>query len=573
MNEMTKSSILKLDAERELAFNELFEKLVYEMTREGKKNIPLIEQTLIEISTMLRLSRGVTRVYRNPDEEHLGGGETLCCFDLGIEDTLVHECRTMTSVMNIVWAGVYMSPYEKPLTEAERFKIDLVLRTNLSFISRNRLHDIVKELAFKDNMGLPNQRSMTKYISANYGTDNFGGCVAVHYNLRHFTLVNQEIGRKSSAAVLIKHFETMRMIIGADGELFRLGGDNFVGIFKRERVKDVLSFLTEASISYADSRAPITVTCTVGVYDIPFGTVINDLSDVMEKIVAAQRAAQSGGKERIVFFSEYLFDRKKRSMRVQQLFPEALRNEEFKVYYQPKVNVMTGEICGAEALCRWFRNGSIVPPGDFIPMLEETIEICRLDLYMLEHVCRDIRRWLDEGRDVVRISVNLSRKHMMNSGLVDTVNDIIDRCGIEHKYIEVELTETTTDDEFNDLKRVVSGLQQAGIFTSVDDFGIGYSSLNLIRAIPWNVLKVDRSFLPVAGDSANSTRSVMFKYVVAMARELGLECIAEGVETEQQLKILRENNCELAQGFLFDRPLPVEEFEKRLEMHAYKIEE
>ena len=190
---------------------------------------------------------------------------------------------------------------------------------------------------------------------------------------------------------------------------------------------------------------------------------------------------------------------------------------------------------------------------------------------MLDHVCRSIRRWLDEGRRVVRVSVNLSRKHMMDIDLLKHIIDIIDNNNVPHKYIEVELTETTTDVEFRDLKRVVSGLQRAGVSTSVDDFGMGYSSLNLIKEVPWNVLKIDRSFLPVEDDDDSSTRSVMFKYVVAMAKELGLECIAEGVETKSQVDVLKDNNCELAQGFFFDKPLPEKEFERRLDVHRYQL--
>ncbi|MCH5250300.1 MAG: EAL domain-containing protein, partial [Lachnospiraceae bacterium] len=134
-----------------------------------------------------------------------------------------------------------------------------------------------------------------------------------------------------------------------------------------------------------------------------------------------------------------------------------------------------------------------------------------------------------------------------------------------HKYIEIELTETTTDVEFKDLKRTIGGLQQSGISTSVDDFGIGYSSLNLIKEIPWNVLKLDKSLLPDLGDESPVQNGVMFKYVVAMAQEMGLECIAEGVETKEQVKLLADNKCNLAQGFYFDKPLPVEEFETRLD--------
>lgn len=125
--------------------------------------------------------------------------------------------------------------------------------------------------------------------------------------------------------------------------------------------------------------------------------------------------------------------------------------------------------------------------------------------------------------------------------------------------------------EFKDLRRVVDGLHQQNIYTSVDDFGMGYSSLNLIRVVPWNVLKVDRIFLPLDGEAKDSTRSVMFKHVMAMAKEIGLECIVEGVETPAQLELLRQNDCELAQGYLFDKPLPLEEFEKRLDKKRYPI--
>ena len=211
-------------------------------------------------------------------------------------------------------------------------------------------------------------------------------------------------------------------------------------------------------------------------------------------------------------------------------------------------------------------------PMEFIPVLEMNMDICTLDFHMLEVVCRDIRKWIDEGKTIPRISVNFSRKHLMNPDLVDNILSIIDKYEVPHSYIEIELTETTTDVEFRALQRIVGALQKEGICTSVDDFGMGYSSLNLIRVIPWNVLKVDRCFLPLGEENESSVNNIMFKNVIAMAREMGLETIVEGVETTEQLQLLRDNKCDLAQGFLFDKPLPVEEFEKRLDMKKYAIE-
>ena len=260
-------------------------------------------------------------------------------------------------------------------------------------------------------------------------------------------------------------------------------------------------------------------------------------------------------------------------MRIKQLFPIAMQSEEILVVYQPKINIETNGIVGAEALSRWYHSGKLVMPMDFIPVLEQSMDICKLDFYVLDRVCRDIRRWLDEGRPVVRISVNLSRRHLIDLDLLDHILSIIDRNRVPHKFIEIELTETTTDVEFKDLKRIVTGLQEAGVFTSVDDFGIGYSSLNLIKEIPWDILKVDKDFLPENTNASQNRQNIMFRHVVSMAKEIGLTCVAEGVETGDQLEILRSNGCNIAQGYYYDKPLPVSEFEKRLERHFYPQKE
>ena len=352
----------------------------------------------------------------------------------------------------------------------------------------------------------------------------------------------------------------------------RLGGDAFVCLCEQEKLNELLEYLSEVIVPYDKCGNTVTVTAYAGIFCIPDGYSVSNPNDIMGKIMQAYRAAQNGGREHFVYYNDSLLMDKERTMRIQKKFPQALRSGEFHVFYQPKVNIETGELCGAEALCRWFTPEGMVSPGEFIPVFELSNDICKLDFYMLDKVCGHIRRWIDEGRRVVRISVNLSRKHMLNSDLLTNIMSIIDRHNVPHEYIEIELTETTTDVEFKDLRRVVDGLHKENICTSVDDFGMGYSSLNLIRVVPWNVLKVDKIFLPKDDDAEDSIRSVMFKYVVAMARELGLECIAEGVETPTQLAVLRDNNCDLAQGFLFDKPLPVEKFEKRLDMRTYPVD-
>lgn len=265
-----------------------------------------------------------------------------------------------------------------------------------------------------------------------------------------------------------------------------------------------------------------------------------------------------------VFFDENLKKNRNEVKLVESAFSDAIENEEFQVYYQPKVYLKDYTLRGAEALCRWFKDGKMIPPDKFIPALEQSKSICVLDFYMLEHVCCDIRRWLDEGRPVVKVSVNLSRRHLGDMDLLDNIISRIDKYNVPHKYIEIELTETTTDVKFSDLRKIVFGLREAGISTSIDDFGMGYSSLNLIKELPWSVLKIDKSFLPDENDT-DSQKYVMLKHIIALAQDIGLECIVEGVASSEHVRLLKENNCFLAQGFYFDRPMSVEGFEKRLD--------
>ena len=349
-----------------------------------------------------------------------------------------------------------------PLSEEDTQRVTMIMDMILSFISRNRLEDIVERLTFFDDNGYRNLRSFIRYLEQLNEKNDFSKRTAVHFNLRHFSLINREIGRSSGDVVIRNYFDLLEKTIGDKGLICRVGGDNFVAIFKDDILEAVLDILNGVPIVYdVNNTKRIMVSASTGVFRIPDGFIYERPDDIMDRIVSSSRAAKNGGKESIVFFDDDMIVDKEKTMQVQQLFPQAMQKGEFKVFYQPKIDIDTGEIVGAEALCRWFRDGKVIPPIDFIPILEQTTDICRLDFYMLNHVCRDIRQWLDEGRKVVRISVNLSRKHMMDIDLLERIIGIVDMNRVPHQYIEIELTETTTDVEFRDLKRVVSGLQQA----------------------------------------------------------------------------------------------------------------
>ncbi|WP_303790065.1 bifunctional diguanylate cyclase/phosphodiesterase [Ruminococcus flavefaciens] len=559
--------------ERVFEFYKLFEELISSMTSDDYDEEKIIAN-VSRLAVFFGLSKATSEFYRTVTDEKLGNGTIKVGYDSG-ENGEVYRCeRVIAKSMVVIKCVAYRSPDMGRLEEDEEEKLRLAMRAILSFISRHRLEGVVEKLIFFDTFGYPNIQSFLRYIEMLTNRNSLGGNVAIHFNLRHLTLINRDIGRSAGDVAIHNYFNMIKDVIGEKGIICRVGGDNFVAVFDDSLLEDVLSILRGAPVVYEPNTGKrIMLSASTGVFRIPKDYTYEAPGDIMDRILSSSQAAKLGGKDSVVFFDEKMEIGKEKRMHIQKLFPIALEKKEFKVFYQPKIDIKTGKLVGAEALCRWIRDGKIVPPMEFIPILEQNTDICQLDFYMLESVCSDIRRWLDEKSNVVRISVNFSRKHMMDVDLLEHIIKIVDKYNVPHEYIEIELTETTTDVEFRDLKRVVSGLQQQGIFTSVDDFGMGYSSLNLLREIPWNVLKVDKSFLPVDDDNSTSSRAVMFKYVVAMAKDLGLECIAEGVETQRQVKVLRENQCLYAQGFLFDRPLPLTDFEERLRTNHYDVDE
>ena len=555
-----------MEQAREKAYYDLFERMIDQMNDPDHFVRADFVKTLSEICELLHIAKGVTEFYISPSHEKAGDGERLIDYDNGRGEEMILRRRIISKSGSVIIGTLYGAGEDLPFGPVELHRTDILLRALLAFVGRNRLLKAVERFAYFDEQEFPNVRSFFRHLSQLGMQGRIGDHVAAAFNLRHFALINQQLGRELGDVIMSNYVNLMGMAAGADGIVCRLGGDNFVMLFDREAMEEVREILAGVPVVYDEAtEQQVMISSTAGLFVIPQGYEMHSPAEIMERIVAALQEARRSSGETIAFYDEQLYEKRERAMRIQNLFPEAMAKGEFRVFYQPKVNVENGQVVGAEALCRWFRDGQIISPGEFIPVLEQSMEICRLDFHMLRLVCRDINRWLSEGKRAVRVSVNLSRKHMADLDLLEHLIKIIDEERTPHEYVEIELTETTTDVGFRDLKRVVSGLQKEGVCTSVDDFGMGYSSLNLIREIPWNVLKIDRCFLPADEEEENSTTSRMYKHVVAMAGDLSLECVTEGVETKKQVEILKNNHCQVAQGFFFDRPLPVEEFEERLD--------
>lgn len=549
-----------------------YSRLLNEFIIEGEKieqyRGPAFNKILEPICKFLRISRISSAVFDSTCDSAIIKSAPHIYYDDGNADSTrvlkftennVRACKANYSFMQ--------SKSGQDWSEEEVQQIEAFEKLIYTFCDRSYASTIAKDLSMFDNdlmvYPLTFFLATVKNLIRQGRIGEFGG---VYFNIKHFSSINDRFGRDCATNIMKQFIHGIQEKILYEECICRVGGDNFVVLFKKDNLNIIKNYLSGMPITFNDGET-VTVTTTAGYYMIPEAT--ESATDVMDRISTAYQLAKSVYKRPFLFYDDEIMQHQTHVKEIEMMFPSAIENEEFKVFYQPKTQLNNYQLAGAEALCRWFRNGKVISPGEFIPVLEGSKAICTLDFYMLDHVCRDIRRWLDEGREAVKVSVNLSRLHLGDEDLLESILRIIDKYKVPHHFIEIELTETTTDVDYKELKKVVYGLREQDISTSVDDFGVGYSSLNLIREMPWNVLKIDKSFLPTQEEEDKDPSKVkMLRHIITMSQDLGLECIVEGVETAEQVKLLKDCKCYLAQGFYFDRPLPVKEFEQKLESAA-----
>ncbi len=349
--------------------------------------------------------------------------------------------------------------------------------------------------------------------------------------------------------------------------LGRLGGDNFTALVLKERTEMFLQFLSGV-ITYGvlgGKEMPVKISAVAGVLELDDS--ITDNGSILNDAAMAMNMAKHVVKKPFMFASEQMRAKGFKDKQIESSFMEALYNGEFKVYYQPKVSGQDYRIVGGEALSRWFKDGVMMPPMDFIPVIERNAMVCLLDFYVLEQVCKDITQWIKEGIKVGRISVNFSRKHLSNPHLVEDIMDILRKYDMAGRYIEIELTETVDEVESNLLIEFIKRMKYHKVRISIDDFGTGYSSLNMLRSFSVDVLKIDKSFI----DNLDERNKIVLSNIIRMAHELSMEVVAEGVETKEQALYLGEIGCHTLQGYLFDKPLAKEEFERKLQSGTYEV--
>ena len=288
-----------------------------------------------------------------------------------------------------------------------------------------------------------------------------------------------------------------------------------------------------------------------------------DLEQDYNNAVTARNTLNDKEDSGIAFFDLKLVEERKWRDQVEEHCREALEKQEFVVYYQPKYDPKSKYMKGTEALIRWQSPAlGFVSPGKFIPIFEHNGFITEIDHYMLEHVAMDQKKWLEQGIECVPISVNISRAHFIESDLAEQIRDTVDRIGTPRNLIEIELTESAFFDDKNALIKTISKLKEYGFAVSMDDFGSGYSSLNSLKDMPLDILKLDAEFF--RGDGQGERGKIVVSETIKLAQSLKMRTVAEGVEIKEQVEFLEEQGCDMIQGYYYSEPLPADKYVDKL---------
>lgn len=438
------------------------------------------------------------------------------------------------------------------------------------FADITHLKESEQELAYLAHhdvlTGLPNRLMIQSQLEQSLGSAQREGkkLALLLLDLDRFKDVNDSFGHASGDELLQQVADVLRDRLRQADVISRMGGDEFAILLGDIKFEEDAGIVADDIIRHLSRRwhlsngCEVAVGVSVGISLYPTHSL--DASSLLQHADAALYRAKSEGRGRFHYFTEELTLDARHRLELEAKLMRAITNNELEVYYQPQLNIETGELVGAEALVRWNDpDRGLVMPGDFIPLAEQTGLVAEIGKFVLESGCRTMKAWLDQGKKPITLAVNLSPVQIRHTDMFELVSNVLEDTGLEPKYLELELTESALMERETESIELLQRLRDLGVRIAIDDFGTGYSSLAYLKKFPLDVLKIDKSFVDEIPNDKDDM--VIAATIVAMGQNLGIRVLAEGVETQEQLEFLKSKHCHCYQGFLYSPPLPASDFE------------
>ncbi|MCR4787148.1 MAG: EAL domain-containing protein [Lachnospiraceae bacterium] len=385
-----------------------------------------------------------------------------------------------------------------------------------------------------------------------------------HFDFKQFRVINEAYGHIAANKALSNIVKAMNEADFVYASA-RCHNDNFAMLLKDmpepELKQKLQEFFEKNSVLEEDPNYKIYYKCGV----VPMRRAMLSGNRVADAAKMAQALCTGQNCTEIIFYTDKMHDDLSWRNYIKAYVETAIEQDEFVVYLQPKFDINTEKIKGAEALIRWnYKNKEFLAPYRFIPFFEKDGTIAKIDDLVLKKVCVNLERWKKEGKPLYPISVNLSRSRMYDKNLIDKLVSIVDTYGVDHHLIDFELTESATYDNMEHMLSVLRELRDRGFKISMDDFGTGYSSLSLLTQMPIDTLKIDKSFVDTIADDAERKEDIIvLQHIITLAKELGFVCLAEGAERRIQIDRLRDLGCDIIQGYYYSKPIPMGEYEEK----------
>jgi len=425
---------------------------------------------------------------------------------------------------------------------------------------RKRREEELSRLANSDTLtGLPNRTMFLTELGRLVACDNKHALLV--FDLDNFKKINDSLGHQLGDSLLIKLAERLSTTSRHRDRLYRLGGDEFAILL--ENTNDIHTITTVAKELIKQINQPffisqheLAVTSSIGIVLYPEDG--RDPEVLLRNADTAMYHAKNDGANRYLFFNDSMNKMAVKRLQLENLIRHGLKEDFFTVYYQPKMDILSGQLVGMEALVRFITpKRGLISPAAFIPVSEETGQIIEIGEVVLRKACLDVKRWIDQGLFHGRVAVNLSVKQFMLPYLCEQIDDVLQETELPSYHLELEITEGTVMQSPKLAIDTMKKLRARGIHLAMDDFGTGYSSLAYLKQFPLNTLKIDKAFIDDMGTARGRN---MVDTIVTIAHNLSLSVVAEGVESADQLQQLKQLRCEIIQGYYYSKPLSATDF-------------